>query len=96
MKFSSKCRTKKLEMKNTILGSFYLFFNWEGANIRPQIRPWKILVVLIQESGICMYGKPRNCHEIILTIYHSHATSGTYQGSANVINTINKGCCHCW
>ena len=67
MKFSSKCRTKKLEMIYTILGSFSLFLNWEGADIQPQIRPKKILVVLIQENGICMYGKPRNVHEIVLT-----------------------------
>ena len=41
MKFPTKCRTKKLGMKNTILGSFCSCLNWEGANIRPQIRPRK-------------------------------------------------------
>ena len=35
IKFSPKCRTKKL-------GSFCSFFNWEGANVLPQIRPRKI------------------------------------------------------
>ena len=30
MKFSSKCRTKKLKMIYTILVSFCLFLNWEG------------------------------------------------------------------
>ena len=43
MKFSPKCRTKKLGMINTVLGSFCSFFNWEGTVIRPQIRPRKIL-----------------------------------------------------
>ena len=42
MKFSPKCRTKKLGMIYTILGSFCSFSNWEGANIRPQIRLRKI------------------------------------------------------
>ena len=42
MKFSPKCRTKKLGMLNTHLGSFCISFNWEGADIRPQIRPRKI------------------------------------------------------
>ena len=37
-----KCKTKKLGITNTILGSFCSFFNWEGANFRPQIRPRKI------------------------------------------------------
>ena len=35
MKFSPKCRTKKL-------GRFYSLLNWEGAVIQPQIRPSKI------------------------------------------------------
>ena len=39
MKFLLKCRTKKLGMVYTILGSFCSFLNWEGAYIRPQIRP---------------------------------------------------------
>ena len=39
---SPKCRTKKLGMIYTILGSFCLFLNWEGAYIRPQIRLRKI------------------------------------------------------
>ena len=42
MKFSQKCRTKKLGMTNTILGSFCSFWNLEGTNVRPQIRPRKI------------------------------------------------------
>ena len=33
MKFSPKCRSKKLRMTYIILGSFCLFFNWEGADI---------------------------------------------------------------
>ena len=39
MKFSPRCRTKKLEIIYIILGSIYSFFNWEGADIRFQIRP---------------------------------------------------------
>ena len=35
MKFSPKCRAKKL-------GSFCSLLNWEGAIIQPQIRPSKI------------------------------------------------------
>ena len=42
IKFSPKCRTKKLGMIYTILGSLCSFLNWEGDNIRPQIGPWKI------------------------------------------------------
>ena len=42
-KFSPKCRTKKLGMIYTILGRFCSFLNWERADIRPQIRPRKIL-----------------------------------------------------
>ena len=42
MKFSPKCRTKKLGMIYTILGSFCSFLNWEGADIWPRIRPRKI------------------------------------------------------
>ena len=44
MKFPPKCRIKKLEKIYTILGIFCSFLNWEGANIRPQIRPRKIPV----------------------------------------------------
>ena len=36
MKFSAKCRTKKLGMIYTILGSLYLFFNLEGAFFLPK------------------------------------------------------------
>ena len=43
MNCSPKCRTKKLGMIYTILGRFCSFFlNWEGADIRLQIRPRKI------------------------------------------------------
>ena len=42
MKFAPKCRTKNLGMLNTILERFCSFLNWEGAIIRPQIRPRKI------------------------------------------------------
>ena len=36
MKISPKCRTKKLGMRNTILGSFRSCLNWEGADIQPK------------------------------------------------------------
>ena len=43
MKFSPKCRTKKLGMIYTILGSFAMFLIGEGLiYIQPQIRPRKI------------------------------------------------------
>ena len=41
MKFSPKFRTRKLGIINTIWGNFCSFFKWEGADIRPQIRPKK-------------------------------------------------------
>ena len=47
MNFSPKCRTKKLGMKYTILGSFCSFLNWEWADIRPKIRPRKSLMLII-------------------------------------------------
>ena len=47
MKFSPKCRTKKLGMIYTILESFCSFSNWDGADIRPQIRPRKIPVFVL-------------------------------------------------
>ena len=42
MKFLPRYRTKKLGIIYTIFGSFYSFLNWEGADIRSQIRPRKI------------------------------------------------------
>ena len=54
MKFSPKCRTKKLGMIFTIVGSFCSLFNWEGSDIRPQIRPRKIPVFKI---SCCRYSK---------------------------------------
>ena len=39
-------------------------------------------------------GKPRNYHEIVLTLFCSQATSGTRRGSFQVENWINKGKCH--
>ena len=47
MKFSTKCRTKKLRMTYTILGSFCSFWNWEGTDIQSQIRPRKIPVSIV-------------------------------------------------
>ena len=36
MKFSPKCRSKKLGMTYIILGSFCSFFIWEGADVQPK------------------------------------------------------------
>ena len=65
MKFSPKCRTNKLGMLHTILGSFRSFFNWERADIRPQIQPrkipafmynWKQFYICIQHRFFLCYG----------------------------------------
>ena len=45
MKFSPKCRTKKLGI-HTMLGIFGPLFNWERADIRPEIRPRQIPGIL--------------------------------------------------
>ena len=42
MKFLPVCRSKKLGKINTILGRVCSFLNWEGGDVQPQIRPWKI------------------------------------------------------
>ena len=42
MKFSLKCRAKKLGILYIILGRFCSFLNWEGADIWPQIWSRKI------------------------------------------------------
>ena len=39
MKFSPKCRSIKLGMIYTILGSFCSFLNRVGADVRPQNKP---------------------------------------------------------
>ena len=51
MKCSPKCRTKKLGMIYTNLGSFCSFLNWEGPDILPQIRPRKVLGTVHCTSG---------------------------------------------
>ena len=53
MKFSPKCRSKKLGMIYTILGTFCLFFNWERADIQPEIRPREIPDMLIYQT-LCL------------------------------------------
>ena len=51
MKFSPKCRTKKLGMNDTHhFGKLLLISNWEGTNIRPQIRPRKIPALKTRNS----------------------------------------------
>ena len=42
MVFSPECRTKKLNMIYTSMGSVCSFLYWEGADDWPQIRPRKI------------------------------------------------------
>ena len=39
-------------------------------------------------------GKPRNYHEIALTLFCSQATSGTHRGSVQAENWIKKRWCH--
>ena len=47
MKFTPNCRAKELLMLFTNFGSFGSFLDWEGADIRPQNSPRKILVIFI-------------------------------------------------
>ena len=54
MKFSLKCRAKKVGMIFTILGSLCSFLNWEGADIGPQILPRKIPSLLYLPSSSFM------------------------------------------
>ena len=49
IKFSPKCKTKKLKWYTLFSGSFCSFLNWEGADIRPQIRPRKSPGRLLQD-----------------------------------------------
>ena len=53
MKFLPKCRTKKLGMIYTILGSFCSIFNWGEADSWPKIRPRKIPVNSLPAGVIC-------------------------------------------
>ena len=59
MKFSPKCRTKKLGIMKTILGGFCSFLNWEGADIQPQIRPRKISADHIFDLTLCILVTPK-------------------------------------
>ena len=77
MKFPPKCRTKKLGMIRIILGSFCSCLNWEGADIRPQIRPRKIpegAYVIITEISYASpnYYPPLNREELNGYIYETH------------------------
>ena len=54
MNFFQKCKTKKLGMIYTILGSFCLFLNWERAEIRPEIRSTKMSV--LTEFKVFLWG----------------------------------------
>ena len=47
MKFSPKCRTKKLGKIYTTLGIFCSFLNLEGADYLPQIRPRKFVCLFV-------------------------------------------------
>ena len=67
MNISPKCETKKLGMIYTILGSFCSFFNWEGANIQPQIRPRKIPVNSIECYNIWML--KNICYHMLINMY---------------------------
>ena len=50
----------------------------------------KIYFFYFQLTG----GKPRNYHEIVLTLFCSQATSGTRRGSFQAENWKKKGWCH--
>ena len=51
MKFSPKCRTKKLGRINTILGRFCSYLNWGGAVIWLKIKPREIPTYMYNETG---------------------------------------------
>ena len=65
MKFSLKYRINKLGMIDTILGSFCSFFNLEGADIRPQIRPMKIPDMKLTSSHKSMVRNENNLVEMV-------------------------------
>ena len=69
MKFSPKCRSKKLGMIYTILGSFCSFFNWKRADIRPKIWPRKIPVIRMPISATWTLFINQNLHEVMKEIY---------------------------
>ena len=55
MNFSPICRVKKLGMMSTILGSFFSFLNWEGADIQPQIWPRKTPDFVLYTIPVCAH-----------------------------------------
>ena len=78
-RFSPKCTTKQLGMIYTILGSFCLFLNWEGADIRPQIRPRKIPVEKqTVHTLIRLQGKSDQGLHCLLRPYFSFLTNGSF------------------
>ena len=71
MKFSPKCRAMKLGMIYTILGGFCSFFNWEGADIRPQIRKIPVHTSILK---LCPLGISSGC-QAMKTHKHSNTPS---------------------
>ena len=65
MTFSPRCRTKKLGIIYTILGSFYSFLNWEGANIRPNSGLGQSLIYIKFEEKklVCGENKPTDIQD---------------------------------
>ena len=50
--------------------------------------------LFMNDEGSCTGGKPKNYHEIVLTLFCSQATSGTRRGSFQAKNWIKKEGCH--
>ena len=63
MKFSPKCRTKKLGMIYTIVGSFCYFLNWKGAIYGPKSGLGKSLYNVFTQGYQCYIITFPNKHE---------------------------------
>ena len=62
MKFPTKCRTMKLVMIYTILGSFCSFLNWEGAQNWPRKIP--VIYLYTLEVSILKNMDPYGVHSV--------------------------------
>ena len=87
MKFSPKCRTKKLGKIYTVLGSFCSFFHWLRADIRSQIRPRKMAgfsaagtpgAVYFTCLMICGISQASSKEWVIKNLYVSYFSINTY------------------
>ena len=88
----------KLGMINTILGSILSFFNWEGADVRPQIKPRKISAL----SYFCSLPHGTSCRLCFMVVQfqdHFHKfVLHTSQKMENDMTTLfasrNSQTCH--